>query len=261
MTTLREALKLNGGGIISLVGAGGKTSLMSALAAELSGSGDRVLATTTTKIAKPEPSQAAVVVVEKNPGLLIGKCRTALKDKPVVIGAADRSPPRNKLVGFSPETIAALWRSGIFRWIIVEADGAARKPIKAPADHEPVIPAGSKWVVGLVGLLCIGEPFSDRWVFRPDRFRRISGLNHGEPISPAAVAAALVHPQGILKGSPGAAAKIFFLNQADTPRRLDNGRKIVELLKQNPGACGRVIIGQLMPAPQVVEFADLDPSR
>ena len=261
MVSLSEALKLNGGGIISLVGAGGKTSLMSALAAELSDRGDPVLATTTTKIADPESSQPGVVVVEKNLRVLIERCRTALEDKLIVTAAADYSQPRNKLMGFSPAAIAELWRSGLFRWIIIEADGAARKPIKAPADHEPVIPADSKWVVGLVGLLCIGEPFSDQWVFRPDRFRRISGLNHGEPISPAATATALVHPQGILKGSPGAASKIFFLNQADSPRRLDNGRKIVALLKQNPGACERVIIGQLMPVPHVIEYADFDPLR
>ena len=50
MTSLRHSLNLNGGGVISIVGAGGKTALMFRMARELAGGGDRVLTTTTTKI-------------------------------------------------------------------------------------------------------------------------------------------------------------------------------------------------------------------
>ena len=59
MTSLRQALLLGEGGVISLVGAGGKTSLMFRLAHELSLTGDSVLTTTTTKIYVPEPVQSS----------------------------------------------------------------------------------------------------------------------------------------------------------------------------------------------------------
>ncbi|MCK7504559.1 MAG: hypothetical protein MZV70_11045 [Desulfobacterales bacterium] len=48
-----DALLLHGGGVVSLVGAGGKTSLMYRLARELAGTGQAVLTTTTTRIYPP----------------------------------------------------------------------------------------------------------------------------------------------------------------------------------------------------------------
>ena len=57
MTSLGQALMLGDGGVISLVGAGGKTSLMFKLAHELSKTGEPVLTTTTTKIFEPGPDQ------------------------------------------------------------------------------------------------------------------------------------------------------------------------------------------------------------
>lgn len=259
MSSLRQALNLSGGGIVSLVGAGGKTSLMGAVSAELSKRGEPVLVTTTTKIEKPGPEQAPVVVVEENLGALINCCKAALR-KHLTVTAAARCPrPRNKLIGMPPEAVDEIWRSGLFKWILVEADGAARRPLKVPAEHEPVIPAASGWVVGLVGLTAVGKPFSDRWVFRADYFRRLSGLEPGEPISARATVAAIVHPHGVLKGSPPGARTLIFLNQADAQDRLANGRKIGALLKREDRAPERVVIGQLLPAPKIFECIDCHP--
>ena len=59
------------GGVVSLVGAGGKTSLMFRLARELTKAGGTVLTTTTTKIFEPTPDQAArVILAESASGLL-----------------------------------------------------------------------------------------------------------------------------------------------------------------------------------------------
>jgi len=48
--SLYHALLLENGGVITIVGAGGKTSMMFQLAKVLSSAGDTVLTTTTTKI-------------------------------------------------------------------------------------------------------------------------------------------------------------------------------------------------------------------
>ena len=63
MVSLRDALMLGEGGVISLVGAGGKTSLMFRLAHELEKAGERVLTTTTTKIYEPSADQSAGLIV------------------------------------------------------------------------------------------------------------------------------------------------------------------------------------------------------
>ena len=258
MTLLRDALKLSGGGIISLVGAGGKTCLMGALADELSLAGHSVLITTTTRIARPDDDKAQALFVEENLQRLICRCRGAVKTHPIVTAVAGYHKTTDKLAGYPPEAIEAVWKSGLFKWIVVEADGAARKPIKAPAAHEPVIPPGSRWVIGLIGLLGIGKPFTDQWVFRPEHFQRITGLREGDTVSASAIASILSDPRGILKGALAEARKMAFLNQADAAEQISDARRVVSYLEADPLGLERVVIGRLKPVPQVIDCIDLD---
>ncbi len=70
MTTLREAFKLESGGVIAIVGAGGKTSLMFRIAHELAADGESVL-TTTTRILPPTRAQCPRVILSTSPGELL----------------------------------------------------------------------------------------------------------------------------------------------------------------------------------------------
>ena len=63
MTDIWDILPLKTGGILSVTGAGGKTSLMFHLAASLAGAGKRVLTTTTTKIFQPSPVQSKTLII------------------------------------------------------------------------------------------------------------------------------------------------------------------------------------------------------
>jgi probable selenium-dependent hydroxylase accessory protein YqeC len=257
MTILQKSLKLTGGGIVSLVGAGGKTSLMAALANELHDQHRSVLITTTTRIMKPEAETAAPVVIQADPGKLTAACRDAAGRHGVVAAAAGCDEASNKLVGHPPEVIDDMARSGIFDWIIVEADGAARRPIKAPAAHEPVIPAGSGWVIGLVGLGGVGKPLTDQWVFRLSHFQRMTGLRSGDIVSAPAVVSSLTDSRGLMKGSPAGARRIVFLNQADDMDRIRLGGQIASLLKSSPSGIERVVIGSLKPTPRIIDRIDL----
>ena len=144
MVPLRQALMLEGQGVISLVGAGGKTSLMFKLAHEISEAGDSVLTTTTTKILNPTPRESSNLIVSDSVDSIIHNAAELLNNNQLhVTVAASRVLPENKLIGLQPEVIDTLAQTKLFRWIIAEADGAARKPLKAPADHEPVIPGST----------------------------------------------------------------------------------------------------------------------
>lgn len=216
MGILREALALPEGGVIALVGAGGKTSLMFRLAAELSAEGDAVLTTTTTRIFLPDETESRCVVLDESPGEILNRCRECLKSGRHVTAAAGLLADGRKLKGLEPESIDAIRRDGLFQWVLVEADGAAGRPLKAPAAHEPVIPASAAVVIGVVGLSVLGKPLADTWVFRPERVGALTGLPPGAAIGAREIAAVLAHPQGILKGAPPRAKLIAFLNQADT---------------------------------------------
>jgi probable selenium-dependent hydroxylase accessory protein YqeC len=218
------------GGVISLVGAGGKTTLMFRMARELAAAGETVLTTTTTRIYRPEAAQSAHVVVAASPSAVLPALARELRQSRHVTAAAGCVPEGEKLTGYTPETVDALRAAGLFGWILVEADGAARRPLKAPAAHEPVIPACTDWVIAVVGLAAVGRPLDARWVFRPERFGALAGISAGEPVTPEAVATVLLHPQGMMKGLALKAARCVFLNQLDLPGAAEAARAVCAAL-------------------------------
>jgi len=258
MTSLRQALMLGEGGVISLVGAGGKTSLMFKLAHELSRTGGSVLTTTTTKILEPKPNQSSCVVVSDSVTRLVNQAKDLTDNQPHITMALDRLPDKGKLIGIPPSAIDTLWDSNLFRWIVVEADGAAGRPLKAPADHEPVIPGCTSCVVGLAGLNGIGRPLTDQWVFRSERFAELSGIALNSSVTETAVADVITHNKGLFKIAPGKAARIVFLNQADTPENVGAGQRIARLLTEKSSTgLNRVVIGQTRADSPVLEIYEL----
>ncbi len=63
---LKEALGIKPGEVISLVGGGGKTTLMFALARELASSGKTVITTATTKILEPSSTETSLLLLGKH---------------------------------------------------------------------------------------------------------------------------------------------------------------------------------------------------
>jgi len=216
MVSLKEALKLENGGVVSLVGAGGKTSLMFSIARELSNAGESVLTTTTTRIMMPSKDQSPHVILSDSLDEVLDKAKLLIKENLHISAASQRTDsPLEKIAGFKPEVIDGIWKTGIFRWILVEADGASRKPLKAPAFHEPVIPDCSELLIGIIGLKCIGKPLDERWVFRHKLYAEITGLKPEEPVTEESVSAVLIDKNGIMKGCPSHTTKVIFLNMAD----------------------------------------------
>ncbi|NIS47426.1 MAG: putative selenium-dependent hydroxylase accessory protein YqeC, partial [candidate division Zixibacteria bacterium] len=52
--------------------------------------------------------------------------------------------------------------------LLIEADGARKKLLKAPADHEPVVPPMVEQVVVSASLNSIGKTLSEEYVHRPE---------------------------------------------------------------------------------------------
>ncbi len=247
-----------GGGVISLVGAGGKTTLMFSLAKCMADCGMRVVSTTTTKIFMPESSQTCGVVLEDSVERLIARGQELLERYRHITVGAGYLAEQNKMKGLSTESVAALRASGIADWIIVEADGAARRPLKAPAAHEPVIPADTTCLVAVTGLVAVGKELDDRHVFRPDLFAALTGLLPGAPVTPSAVASALLHKEGIMKGAPVGACKIVFLNEAEQAGLRRAGTEVAAFLRQMGGErLQGVVIGSAAKGPESWDWQSL----
>jgi probable selenium-dependent hydroxylase accessory protein YqeC len=249
---------LDAGGVISLVGAGGKTSLMFRLARELSATGETVLTTTTTRIFMPGQGQSRCVILGDTAEKILERAAPKLNAHRHLTAAAGQIGDQGKLAGLTPDTVDRLRASRVFDWIIVEADGAAGRPLKAPAEHEPVIPSCSGWLVGVVGLRVLGKPLTDQWVFRAEMFSRMTGLPPGAAVTEEAIAAAFVHGRGVLKGAPGECGCLAFLNQADAPGAEAAGLRIAGLLKRLGGSrIQRTIVGHVLGEPPIAAVFDL----
>lgn len=126
--------------------------------------------------------------------------------------------------------------------LLIEADGARQKPLKAPATHEPPVPIFSDMVIHVTGLRALGEPLHEDLVQRAELFSQLSGLPPGATITPQAIVTMLTHPQGGRKNIPPNARRIALLNQADTPGLQSIGGNMAhELL----GHFNSVLVGSL----------------
>ncbi len=200
-------------GVIAIVGAGGKTSLMYRLARELVDCKGRVITTTSTKIFPPSPTESpCVILLEDSRDLEIIKEKLN-ENSHVTVGTCRRKKD-GKLVGVDEETICSL--SAIADFVIVEADGAKGRPVKAPEAWEPVIPGSASVVVVVVGLDCLGKTADETLVFRLDRFCEICGIQRGQTITPDMIGLLVRHPMGGMKLAPGTARVCVFLNKLDT---------------------------------------------
>jgi molybdenum cofactor cytidylyltransferase len=129
------------------------------------------------------------------------------------------NPDKNRTLGVTLQDLERI-RAISERWgtpLLIEADGSRRRPVKAPAVHEPPIPELVNTVVVVAGISAIGKPLTEEWVFRPELFSDITGLQPGENITLKAIAQAMAHPEGGLKNIPINAQRFVLLNQADTP--------------------------------------------
>ena len=251
---LKEALDAKPGEVISLVGGGGKTTLMFALAHELAGNGNCVITTTTTKILEPSSSETQLLLVEKDDEKMIRLLLENMADYRHITLASEKLAASGKLAGIAPELVVRLAELNQVTYVIVEADGAAHRSLKAPNQTEPVIPTSTSLVIPVVGIDVLGCRLIEEVVFRPEVASRLLGISVGEIISAEAIAFLITHPQGIIKGSPEQSRIVPFLNKTDLDDGLKKGREIAgEILRVGHPRIHRIILGQAQSSEPVVE--------
>jgi molybdenum cofactor cytidylyltransferase len=242
--------------LISFVGGGGKTSAIYKLASELKRSGARVLLTTTTAIYAPEKPFRDDMYLQDSLCGLAGVV-PALSPAPGTITVIGRRvTAAGKLQGLDAEWIDQLYGRRIFDWILVEADGAKGRPVKAPEQHEPVIPQAATAVVGLIGADCLGEPVDARKVHRPHIFAEITGKAPGGVIDEEALVRLVLSPAGLFKACPASAAKILLINKAESAGQIAAARRVCGLVLQQDAGVSKALAGslqkdsiQLIPVP------------
>lgn len=214
-TPLHQALGIDGPALVAVVGGGGKTTLLFALAREHAAlDAGAALLTTTTKFTIPPEGRSIPTLMASSPAARLGAIvkLIAQGERIVVAGSGWGTRGRVQAVEIDwPARALALEGVGL---VGVEADGAAGRGFKAPADHEPVIPIGATHVIAAVSVTVLGRPLDDKTVHRPERVIALTGAAIGDPITPELIATVLAHPQGGRKGVPAAARFAVAITQA-----------------------------------------------
>ncbi|MBI4526390.1 MAG: putative selenium-dependent hydroxylase accessory protein YqeC [Deltaproteobacteria bacterium] len=226
--TLKEACDLKRGDMVSLIGAGGKTTTLYRLAHDLWQDGGKVLLTTTTKIFKPRKPHVHRLFLAQDLQFLTNELLKIRE--PVIVAVGYDFDEAGKLCGLPAEWCDVLLEQSRFDWILVEADGAAMKPFKVPAEHEPVVPNRSSITIWVMGIKVLGEPLMRASVHRAEKAAALLGVQPGTPVTEDLILRLVGHPDGCLKGIPNKSRKIALINQADTEAEVKKSRALGRLL-------------------------------
>lgn len=204
--------------IISLVGGGGKTTLMYALAEEYNNRGFKTLVTTTTHILSPESD----IIAQTEPEI-----RRLWERGQIAV--AGRAAPEGKLAMLEEKQLRHY--CSLADAVLIEADGAKRMPCKVPREHEPVILQDSDIVIGVMGLDSAGQPL-EKACFRAKEAAALLGVSVHHVLSEEDMAEILSSACGTKKGV-GDRAYYVALNKCDDDLRRESGRKILQSLMQH----------------------------
>lgn len=192
---LASALKIEPG-ITAIIGSGGKSTLLRALGLELMRAGGRVLICTTTHMFPVagvpwDGSSRRLGAAPWKPGALHTPGCTcevcAGLARGSICQAGVLNPETGKLSA-PAESLDQLAQR--FDYVLAEADGSKRLPLKAHASWEPVVPVGTANVVWIVGASGFGRPINEA-VHRPELFCERCGCKPADIATPERVAQTL----------------------------------------------------------------------
>ena len=201
--------------VISLVGGGGKSTLLEYLARCFAARGMRTAIMTTTRMACPAHVCADMT-----------DCRTCWARGEYA--ACGRREENGKFRAPDDALLKALMEETDV--LIVEADGSHRLACKAPAEHEPVILPGSDIVIGVMGLEVMGCAVGEV-CHRPQYVCALLGCEMEHLLTVADMAQILVSQSGTRK-NVGARDYYVVLNKCDDAQRRRHGEAVLAELKK-----------------------------
>lgn len=232
-------------GLVCAVGAGGKKTLLYQLARAHAGR----VAFTTTVMTTFLPDDLGFEGFIGTDAELLERGREFRGRPRVGLFGPQGKPGRHG--GLEPETIARLHEAGGFDVTLVKADGARMRWIKAPREHEPVLPPGTARVIGVLSARALGEPLTERIAHRVELVSEVTGCAPGDKFTPEHMGRLIASPVGLRSGTEGAAFTAV-LNAVDDPERETLSREAAEAALDLDAGLGRVILASMRNSEQPV---------
>ena len=218
--------------VVAIVGGGGKSSVLQRLSVEIAAAGSRVIATTTTHLGIHQAPDGGPDVVIAQDGAIpwaAVEAMLAARGRCLLVGPI----AQERRTGIPPTQVDELARCAADLGVgalVVEADGSRQRAVKAPAAHEPVLPATTTHVVAVVGVDAVGRALKPNSVHRPEVVRGLLGLpdNATPRLTPAMIARLVTHPAGGGKDMPPQAQLIPLINKVETVTDLAVARWVAQ---------------------------------
>ena len=232
MQQLSTFLNIKPSQCVSIMGAGGKSTLMNRLADELIVLGCTVVLSSTTNYHRPKTLQSDQILLTRE-----------VPDWPEKLGALARR--WNRLVvlhhelgeamvkGIDVAAVRTIHKHIPDAVVIVKTDGARKRWFKAPNQSEPVVPPWSQVSITVVNGEILGQPLTDTLVHRPERVAELTGLNLGDPITPQAVGTVLTHPDTYVPKIPAGARRAIYISHVRTAVDVEHAKMIAAWLDRS----------------------------
>ena len=222
--------------VVSLVGAGGKTSLIFQLANEAKSYGATVLVTTTTKMWFPEKHQYDFIDLSGD------AFRSHPKSVPAGIYVAGINAKQDrKMRGASEKNIRESLKK--FDLVLIEADGSATKSLKGWKNSEPVILPETNYTIGVVDISTIGKPITPEHIHRFKIFSELTKASEGEILAIHHLQRLITANNGLLGKSQGKA--IVYLNKMESEQHFKYASSLRDLIPGIKVVTGSVQQGEI----------------
>jgi probable selenium-dependent hydroxylase accessory protein YqeC len=259
---LRDFFKRYSNEVITIIGSGGKTSLLwflarcfaggavagvslsgdrppcrGATAGEASGSAEhRVLVTTTTKMGAPDFESGLFdhFINGLSIDMIDADTRPLPAIKPGITFAGNHEKGASKTTALPSALLSSLIQSADVT--LIEGDGSKTLPLKGWADDEPVVPPFTTVTVGVIPLWPLGMPITEAIVHRLPRFCALTGAGEADMLTTSHLAAAVsggtdkdgTERRGLFAEACG--KRVLFFNQAEDEKALRQAGEIMGLL-------------------------------
>ena len=247
-------LDINKKNVICLVGGGGKTTTMLSLSKELIKHNIKILLTTTTAIFYPTPKDYDNLIISSNLEQILLESKRLSSDSITIIGKTICNE-NTKLKGIDKDWVKPIVTEGNFDTVVIEADGAKRKPIKAPDWYEPVIPECSTLNIGCIGLDIIDQAIDEKCVHRSNIFCDIVDQKIGDTITYDTLMKLVLSENGLFKECDTNVDKIVLLNKV-TNKQINEAYDLAKRIINNSKDISKVIIGNVRDKNPILKIVE-----
>ncbi len=224
------------------IGGGGKTSTIRHVAETCLEKGLKVLIATTTKVLISEFTDYHTLQVgDRLTKQDLEALRAIWRAGEIPVLYRSTWPEKKKYLGHEPEVLEAIRRQ-VEEYLheqvilLVEADGARNRPLKAPYPHEPVISEEGNVVV-LIGSEVLGERLDPDMVYGYENILKVLRKDAPFILGAEELANLVVHPEGYMKGVHNKKRLKVIFNKSESQEKRSFALECKRLLEKRGVDC------------------------